>query len=304
MNSDPSRFTLLRRIAWVCTLLVFAVLISSAFIRLSTQGLSCAPWPDCYGQPQETARAAVEVMRVIHRLSVFLLTPLLLVLLLRGFAHRPAPWPPRWLAVGMTIIAILLAILGRWTAGSRLPAIALGNLLGGFVLFALSLRMAMVPASQQDHISQMPAHLNRWRNWAVLAVLLQTALGGLVGSSLATLSCSSLPLCALPETISWAALNPLQVPQPVLAGDVPNSAGALLHWLHRSMALVVAALVLLTARALWRAGRRHSAAILMGLLLIQAVLGALLVANEFPLLLALIHNTLTALLLALLVALQ
>lgn len=303
MTLDQSRITLLQRTAWASTVLVFFILVSSAFIRLSTQGLDCTPWPQCYGQPQETSRAAVEVMRVVHRLSVFLLTPLLLLLIVRGFAHKPTPWPQRWSAVGMTVIAVLLAVLGRWTAGSRLPAIALGNLIGGFVLFAVSMRMATARTAQSGFLS-MPTSAQRWRGLAIVAVLLQTALGGLVGSSLAALSCPSLPLCSLPEPMTWQILNPWHMPPPDLGVAAPYPAGAILHWLHRGVALVVGAMVLLTAHALWRGGRHLSAAMLLGLLLAQALLGPLLVIADFPLLLALIHNALTALLLALLVALR
>ena len=50
MNQSEGRMTRLRRLAWLCAVLVLAITSLSAFIRLSRAGLGCTPWPQCYTQ--------------------------------------------------------------------------------------------------------------------------------------------------------------------------------------------------------------------------------------------------------------
>lgn len=301
MIHDHPRFSMLRRMAWFCALLVFSIVTLSASIRLSTLGLGCTPWPQCYGQTSSAGSTVIEVMRVMHRVSAVLLLPLLLVLVMGGFARKPEIWPQRWLAVLAVLIALFLAVLGRWTAGARLPAIALGNLLGGFLLFAVCVRMALAPA--REAAGRHSPSVQMWRRAAVLATVVQIALGGLLSSGLAALSCPSLLACPLPDPMPWEVLNPWHLPQFEPGSVAPNPAGALLHWLHRATAAAVTVTVLLTARALRRTGRHRSGAVLAGLLLAQAALGLLLITAGLPLWAAVAHNALAALLLALLLAL-
>lgn len=301
MIHDHPRFVMLRRMAWVCAFLVFSIVTLSASIRLSTLGLGCTPWPQCYAQMSSAGSTGIEVMRVMHRVSAVLLLPLLLVLVMGGFARKPEVWPQRWLAVLAVFIALFLAVLGRWTAGAKLPAIALGNLLGGFLLFAVCVRMAL--ATRHETAVKPSSSAPAWRHWAVLATVVQVALGGLLSSGLAALSCPSLLACPLPDPMPWEVLNPWHLPQFEPGSVAPNPAGALLHWLHRAMAAAVMVTVLLTARALWRTGRHRAGIPLAALLLAQAALGLLLIATGLPLWAAVAHNALAALLLALLLAL-
>ncbi len=43
------------------------------------------------------------------------------------------------LALALLVLALGLAVLGRWTGGARVPAVAIGNLLGGFAMPSLPL---------------------------------------------------------------------------------------------------------------------------------------------------------------------
>ena len=294
MNSDHHRAVLLRRTALACALLVLAVVGISAFIRLAAAGLGCTPWPACYGQVQAALPAGtVDAARLLHRVLAVALLPLILLLVAGGLVRKPAPWAHARLALLALALVLFLAVLGRWTAGAKVPAVALGNLLGGFVLFALCARMALPGPG-----AALSVRARRWRRIGVGALLLQAALGALLSSSLAGLSCPSLTDCALPSPIAWQALNPWQVPQLDPSTWPPNPGGALLHWLHRGLALLVAAAVLMTALQLLRCDRRRSGLVLLALLALQLALGVLLVLSGLPLALAVAHNLLAALLLA------
>lgn len=300
---------MLRRVALLCALLVIVIVGISAFIRLSGAGLSCAPWPDCYGQAlrdqqQGMAQASdaltshsINVARFVHRFLAVLLLPFMLVLVLAGFTLKPKRWEQRWMALLAFTLVLFLAVLGRWTAGARVPAVALGNLLGGFLLFGLCWRMAVVGRWRSVQPS-LPRYARVCGYVAVAVLLLQVLLGGLVSSSFAGLSCPMLTDCMVPTPVPWEALNPLREPH-FDPGILPvNAQGAVVHALHRWSAAVAALAVMAAAIILLRHGRRRAGLALLFLLVTQLVLGLLLVQNALPLPLAVAHNGVAALLLA------
>lgn len=299
MNSSNARAVVLQRTSLICALLVISVVGLSAYIRLSAIGLDCQPWPQCYGQAAAAAPSAtIDVLRLLHRITATALLPLLLFLLMGGFARKPERWDQRWTAAAAVAITLFLAVLGRWTTGAKVPAVTLGNLLGGFVLFALCLRMAYAQRRQQA-AHELPPGLRRLRRAALAAVVLQAALGGLVSSGLAGLSCPGLG-CTLSDPIAWGVLNPWHVPSANPADWPVNPQGSIVHLLHRLMALPVVVLVALTAWRL-RGSRWQGVGVLLLLLIgLQFLLGVAMVVAGLPLLLALAHNLLAALLLALL----
>lgn len=313
MNAEDSRIALLKRAALVCALLVVTVIGISAFIRLSSAGLGCAPWPHCYGQslrdeqqgiPRTTdaqASKSVTVARFAHRLLATLLLPFMLVLVIGGFTMKPKRWDERWVSLLALSLVLFLAVLGRWTAGARVPAVALGNLLAGFLLFALCWRMAIVGQRRSpEHSLSRQARI--WRFVAVAVLLSQIVLGGLVSSSYAGLSCPNFTDCILPTHVQWETLNPLREPHFDSSSLPVNAEGVLVHALHRWTAAAAALAVIAAAIALLRDGRRRVGLALLVLVGTQLALGLLLVQNGLPLGVAVAHNVFAAVLLASLMA--
>lgn len=313
MSFEDSRITLLRRAAILCALLVITIVSISAFIRLSGSGLGCSPWPQCYGQgvrdqqlgvtpaTDKQADKAITTARFVHRLLAVVLLPLSLVLVVGGFTTQPKRWSQRWIALLALSLVLFLAILGRWTAGSLVPAVTLGNLLGGFLLFALCVRMAVLGRGRADQ-PPLPSHVRAWVNVAVAIALTQIVLGGLVSSTFAGLSCPSLTDCLSLGSGHWEALNPLQAPR-FDAGDLPvNAEGAILHALHRWGAVAAALAIFFAGILLLRNGRRIPALALFGLMGMQLALGVMLVHNGLPLAVAVAHNAIAASLLAVLLS--
>lgn len=311
MNAENSLITLLQRTALLCVLLVITIVGISAFIRLSGAGLGCSPWPHCYGQTlrdeqhgiprtaDTQASKSITVARFVHRFLAILLLPFTLVLALGGFIMQPKRWDGRWLALLALSLVLFLAVLGRWTAGARVPAVTLGNLLGGFVLFALCWRMAVIGRRQSAEHS-LSKHARVWRGVAVVILLSQIVLGGLVSSSFAGLSCPNFTDCIIPRLDQWGALSPLREPH-FDPGIVPvNAEGALVNALHRWAAAAAALAVIAAAIALLRSGRRRAGLALLVLVGAELALGLLLVLNGLPLAMAVAHNVVAALLLAIL----
>lgn len=309
MTPTERRLALLRRLALICAVLVLAVTSLSAFLRQTKAGLGCAQWPACYGQGLRQSQQGIEAgadaqtasaaARLVHRIAASLALLLVITMLMVCFGARPLLPREGLLALGLLGLALFLAVLGFWSRAARLPAVAMGNLLGGFLMFALCVRLAGARA---------PA-LPRWLRAGCLAaaalLLLQAALGGLVSASYAGLSCSGWGGCDLAETLRAGDLGSLDPwREPVLNDAAPASpAGALPHSLHRHAGLVLPALVLPLALLVLRHGRRRSAAVLALLLVAQVALGLALAALALPLGLALLHNLLAAALLATLLTL-
>lgn len=294
--APDARQRLLRRLALGCTLLMLATIGLSAFMRLSQAGIGCADWPACYGArlgEMPSGDAGVLAARLAHRVVAAAALLLVVVMLMISVAQRPRLRREARLALALLLLALALALLGIVTPGARVPAVAMGNLLGGFAMLALSWRLAS-PATRPG--------LGRWAWAGLLLVVLQVALGALVSASYSVLSCSGLVDCSQAAHATgwdWRVLDPWRVPGVGAPLPLPR-VGAPAPWAHRVLALAVLALLSWLALQAWRRGRRAEGLALGALVVLQSLLGPLLVAAGFPMALVLAHNLTAALLLAVL----
>lgn len=309
MDPTERRFLLLRRLAGVCAVLVLAVTSFSAYLRLTHAGLGCADWPQCYGQSLRQAQQGVPVsvstdaqtttaaVRLAHRVLATLALLLVVMMVLVCMATRPMLRTEGAIALALLALALFLAVLGRWSSAARLPAVTLGNLLGGFAMLALCARLAVAGVP-------VPAlRLRAWVGAAIFLLLTQIALGGMVSASYAALSCSDWTQClAAAQHAGWDTLNPWREPQ--LHPQPPvNPDGALVHLLHRGLGIALAVLVFPLAAFALRRGRSGSAAALLVLLVAQVAVGLMMSLGALQLQFGLLHNVLAAALLATLVLL-
>lgn len=308
MSLTDRRHRVLRRLALLCATLMLVVTSLSAFIRLSNAGLGCADWPACYGQElrrlqqglaaSDEAQAATATARLVHRLTASTALLLVITMVLVCFGSRPLFVHEGLLALALLLLALGLAVLGFWSSAARVPAVAMGNLLGGFLMLALCVRLATPRESP-------PSGLRAWIAVAALLATMQVALGGLLSASHAGLSCSGWSDCGLRDALQasgWQSMDPWR--EPVLNAVPPvNPAGALANSVHRHVGVLLSLVLLGLAMTMLRRGRTRSAALLTLLLVAQVVAGAALAASMLPLGLALLHNVLAAALLSALVAL-
>jgi cytochrome c oxidase assembly protein subunit 15 len=294
--APDARHRLLRRLALGCTCLMLATIGLSAFMRLSQAGIGCADWPACYGArlgEMPAGDRGVVAARLAHRVVAAAALLLVMLMLMLSVAQRPRLVREGRLSLALMVLALALAALGIVTPGARVPAVAMGNLLGGFAMLALCWRLAS-PATRPG--------LGRWAWAGLLLVALQVALGALVSASYSALSCSGLIDCSQVAQATgwdWRVLNPWRVP----GVDAPlplQRVGAPVPWAHRVLALAVLALLAALALQAWRRGRRAEGLALGALVVLQSLLGPLLVAADFPMALVLAHNLTAALLLAVL----
>lgn len=295
MPTSDHRSIVVRRLALTCVVLVLTVTTLSAFMRLSRAGLGCADWPACYGSAADALEAAaatpIAIARALHRLSAVAVLILAMTMAAACWLSRPLRIRDGLLAVGLILLALFLAVLGRYTPGARMPAVAIGNVLGGFAMLALAWQIWRPWLAQSA---------SRMRPLAVLVLLLllaQIALGMLVSAGFSGLSCTDFPACGIAVDPSWSLLDPWRVAE-FNVGDAFNPQGAFAHMLHRGLALLVAIATLTLAFLSRHHVRAASAWVLTGLLATQIALGIGMVLWSLPLPMALLHNVVAALMLA------
>jgi cytochrome c oxidase assembly protein subunit 15 len=261
-------------------LLLVAVIDLSAFLRHQALPID-AQW-------------VVVAARLAHRIAASAALLLVIAMVLHSLRTTPPLRAGLALPLALLALAMGLALLGLVSGGARMPAVAMGNLLGGYLMLVLAARMVRPTAVGLGKAALV-----------VAALLWLQALGGaLLSTTQAGRACGDLAECsALVRRAGWDwhALSPWH--DPLVAGVVPQAEGAPAQLLHRLGSVVVVPLVSwLGVLAIGRGRRREGFAVL-ALLAAQLALGLVIGSTGLPLVAVLMHNLGTALLLALVVRL-
>ena len=298
-------------------LLALAVVGLGAYVRLSDAGLGCPDWPGCYGRlsphqaaeaiaaahaqaPDGPVSAAKAWKEMAHRYLATILG--LVILAIAGFAWHRERGGNRALGVGLAGLVVFQGLLGMWTVTLSLrPVIVSAHLLGGMATLALLVwlvvRLRTESGSPRAGLPMFAAAL------ALVAVVLQIALGGWVSSNYAALVCGDFPTCGgswWPQ-VDWQ--RGFQIRRD-LGVDIQGQALSLealtaIHWAHRLGAIAVTLGVgFLALRLLARPPWRGWGGLLLGLLAVQLLLGVANVLAGLPLAVAVAHNLGAALLLS------
>lgn len=302
--------------------LTFIVIIVGAYTRLTDAGLGCPDWPGCYGRmiistqadyiaeaqafwperPLQTDKAWIEMA---HRYIAGLLGLMILAIAVLAWAGKLAP-RIRLLTGGLLLLVVFQALLGMWTVTLLLkPFIVALHLLGGMAIIGLlhwlTLELRAAPGSAPG---PAPAGFNL-RPWAVAALLvliMQIALGGWTSTNYAALACPDFPACQgklwPPMDFSEAFVLWRGLGVDYEGGVLDGPARTAIHMTHRIGAAVTAAVLLALALPALRANAtRRAARALLALLFIQLSLGIANVVFNLPLMVAVAHNGVAALLL-------
>jgi cytochrome c oxidase assembly protein subunit 15 len=288
---------LLHRAAAVGVALTFAVIVASAWLRLAQAGLGCVDWPTCYGAAVmgkvEQPSLLFASMRIMHRIAASAVAFLVIVIAAVGLGRMRRELGCARLAGVIIALTLFLAVLGTVTPGAQLPAVTLGNLVGGMALLAAMewLRLVTREAPCRTRFAASPA-----LTLGIALLALQLTLGALVSATYAGASCPSFPGCSGAWEMSGATaslLDPWRLPaaaQGAALIDDPARAG--LQMLHRFNGAVLAiywcgvALVAIRRRTRAAASASWAAAVLLA----ECALGAAAVMSGLPLWLAVAHN--------------
>lgn len=295
-----------------------------AWVRLSDAGLGCPDWPGCYGHldvpatadevaiansafPDRPLQAHKAWKEMVHRYAAGGLGLLVLALVCVAWRRRYQAGQPFAIVLLLAAVIVFQAMLGMWTVTLQLkPVVVVAHLLGGFTTLALLcwLTMQRAPALVSGPQRRSGPGLRLWAGAALVAVLVQVALGGWTSANYAALACTEFPTCHgqwWPEAdfaeafVLWRGVG-----QNYEFGVLDSSARTAIHMTHRLGALLVLGIVgglavrLLGAR---RGRHRVLGRALLFLLPVQIVLGVSNVLLALPLPVAVAHNGVAALLL-------
>jgi cytochrome c oxidase assembly protein subunit 15 len=302
-----SLYTLL---VFIAIVLVMAVVVLSAWLRLSGSGLGCADWPACYAliEPKADGAESLAAAHLVpagasltHRLVGSLLGVLVLAITAIAVRRRGEPGQSLWLALAVLGLTVFLSVLGYKTPSPLRPAVALGNLLGGMAMLALLWWMGQRSVSSGT-VEASARALRPWALAGALVVFLQIALGGWVSANFAALACTDFPGCGGyawrdgPWREAFSLFRVLSVTDggAVAAGD----AGKIIHLSHRAGAAFT---FLFIGWLGWRAVRqgsrfRATGSAMLVFLVLQILLGIAAVAFSLPLAIVTAHNAVAALL--------
>jgi cytochrome c oxidase assembly protein subunit 15 len=292
---------LFKRLVCVAFGLMAAVLMLSAYLRLSGAGLGCADWPACYGQgytdPAVTKQPQTPA-RLAHRLTATSLSLVIFAITFMAWRLRReavGQWRTALLALGLTLF---LSVLGVWTPGTRLPAVVLGNLLGGMALLGALWWICL--GFSAGVAANVEARFKTAAWVGLILLIVQIGLGGLVSANFAASACTRFPSCGATwfDAWSWAAFNPWRelVLQSGGVIAIPFDAAAI-HVTHRVTAVAIDFYLLWLGITAAISGASKYGKAIVGLVSLQALMGIAAVKLAHPLAVVLAHNALAALLL-------
>jgi len=314
------------KIAIFATILALFVVVLGAYVRLSDAGLGCPDWPGCYGHltvpeaehhvskaneayPEHPVVAAKAWKEMIHRYFASTLGLLIIFLAVIGWRNRKTPNQQYRLPLFLLTLVIFQGLLGMWTVTIKLnPTIVMMHLIGGMTTLSLLWWISLRQSKMFVPYSSYPTQLKPYASIAFIGlvfVAFQIMLGGWTSSNYAALVCADFPTChgsLIPATDFKEAFNLWRGTDINFEGGVlDNTARMTIHFVHRLGALIVflfigwLSLKLIFAKdvpMLRKLGR-----ILLFILILQVSLGIANVLLSLPLLVAVAHNGVAALLL-------
>lgn len=312
-------FTVRHRLLLLCIAITLCVVSLGAYVRLSDAGLGCPDWPGCYGKllgvpdnhaeishaetafPHAPVEAGKAWKEMIHRYLAGILGLLIAALAVLSI------WPRRHstlVAPSLFLVALVgvQAALGMLTVTWLLkPVIVTLHLMGGMLILATLVGMY---AQQSSPLVSVSAPRLAFLSWLVTGlILLQIALGGWTSTNYAAMACSDYPLCQgqwMPSDLDWshAFVFNRELGQTSDGQMLSLQTLTAIHWTHRSFALLVLAACLAFAIRL----RKQSDTRWMGNAISVAVTAQVLIGIsniwlQWPLGMAVLHNTGAAILL-------
>lgn len=319
----------LKRLSVIAVLLACGVVALGAYTRLKDAGLGCPDWPGCYGHlvipksseaidnanaayPDRPLEAHKAWPEMIHRYFASTLGLVIFSILFLCFKARKAdPEIPIKIPLALAILVVFQGLLGMWTVTLGLfPTVVMAHLLGGFttlcLLFLLAVRLN-IPASMTQHQTENKTNTAlRFGIVGIFVLAFQIALGGWTAANYAATVCSELPICQSGWQQHVNFEDAFQfwghgVDDYEFATHLGADAKITIHVAHRVGAILTT--LYLGGLFIWLLLRnktlpiiKKAALVALSVLALQVGLGITNVVMDLPLLVAVAHNGVAAVL--------
>ena len=269
--------TIIRRVAWVATVVTYFLIALGGTVLATDSGLSCPDWPFCYGQAYYSGTYHV-FLEQFHRFTAAAISILIVLLLIGIIKWARKDRALLTLAIAAPILLAIQIVLGGLTVLWQLPPQIITAHLGtALAIFAIVITIAVL-SGKATPSKEHPANTRKFAQLAIsnaLLVYILMLLGSYVTGSDAALACLGWPFCT---------------PTP---GTVSNHLAAI-NILHRVFAVFVGLVMLWTVISALRRGRvargQAIVALVGGVLFVcQAVVGGLIVLLKEPAFVAGLH---------------
>lgn len=290
MTQTPSPFRSVERLSLLLMLLTYGLVVLGNMVRSTDSGLSYLTWPLYHGRVIPDREFHV-LMEFSHRALAGAVSVLLLglaALILRNPETRARLGGLAFASVGLLLAQILLGALTVWKLLA--PVVVTGHLATAELLLVTLLLIHLSARRERGApsagVEPEPAGLRGLLALACALTYAQILLGGLVSSNHAGLAVPDFP------TAQGAWFPPLEG----LVG---------LQMLHRYGAYVLAVVLALTAARGSKSPQprvRASALALLGMILLQILIGALNVLWRIPVWVTALHLAIATGMLAMCVA--
>ncbi|PKP98784.1 MAG: heme A synthase [Alphaproteobacteria bacterium HGW-Alphaproteobacteria-13] len=325
-KSAASRPAALARWLWIVALLVIVVVGVGGITRLTESGLSITEWRPVSGVMPPLNEAdwirefekykqipeykeinlgmtlagfkAIFFWEWLHRILGRVVGMALVVPLLWYAWRRAIPAGYGWRLIGLAALVGLQGAIGWWMVASGLEyrtdvshfRLAAHLLTALFLLAALVWTARDLGVLARDPAAR-PARLTGAGVAVVAILIVQLLLGAWVAGLNAGYVASTWPMMNdhfVPEGIDWSGG----------AWTALTNDPFLIHFLHRWWSWVAALALLWLARALWAQGGRSEAKLLLAVVAVQMLLGILTVVTGVSMWIAVLHQVVGAILVA------
>ena len=310
-----------RKLSLLVVVFTFILVVSGAFVRLSDAGLACPDWPSCFGElvmpspqsltgqaqlfPNAVPNLGKTRLMMSYRYLAALTGLLIFITWITAFFETQARKIALILSTGLLLSMVLQGAVGMAAVQFKLmPILVSAQLLAG--LFSLSIAFWMfLRVNPQISRIEHPSNIGLWAKFSLLMVLIEILLGSWTGANYAALACPDFPTCL---DTWWPRADYLNIFS-VFHGFELNYQGGILshetriaiHWFHRIGAalsfVVLGGLALALSSVNHRRNLRKAGVLLSALLLVQIALGIGIVLFRVPLLVAVGHSAVAAILL-------
>ncbi len=286
-----SRYQALTVTTAVATLILIAI---GAIVRTTESGLGCPDWPLCHGNLIPPAERTA-IIEYTHRTVASVVGVLIVVTAFLTLRRHRDDAAMRGLAVGSLPLLALQAWLGKVTVERELPAEVVALHLATALILLSMLSLIAAFALQGPDRTRIDTPERRSFAKVTLVAAAVTAGVMLIGSYVvgtdAGYACTSWPGC-------------VQAPAPFIDGGRLQN----IHWLHRFtvvIGLVAIAAVAMRTYLMQEAGQtlRAGVAALVGLYLLQILVGAFNIWSGFATAVLVAHLAIGSAIWALLVVL-
>lgn len=321
------KFKLYKRLTLIAACLALCVVVLGAYVRLTDAGLGCPDWPGCYGTmtvPQ--SKAAIQQAQTVfpdkkvevgkawremaHRYLAGTLGLLVLALAILAWKAKREIRNSAWLSGALLVIIIFQAMLGMWTVTMLLkPAIVTAHLIGGMTTLGI---LVWITHRHWGYASENILKSDRFTlaiRVGLIILAMQIFLGGWTSTNYAALACTDFPTCHgsmwPPMDFKEAFTFMRHLGESANGGAITLETLTAIQWSHRLGAVVTFVYLLILSIKLMRYWQlRKLASMILVALVVQVILGISNLLLHLPLVLAVAHNLVAALLVILMVVLN